>query len=92
MTYPKVAARAASGFTLIELMVVIIIVAVLVGVALPAYQNQTIRVNRAAAKAEMLKIADLQKQFLLANRSFADKATLEANGFALSADVDKKYD
>ncbi len=92
MEYRKLAARPASGFTLIELMVVIIIVAVLIGVALPAYQNQTLRTNRAAAKGEMLKIADLQKQFLLANRSFADNATLEANGFALSAGVGEKYD
>ena len=42
--------RAASGFTLVELMIVIVVVAVLMGIALPAYRDQVIRGHRAAAK------------------------------------------
>ena len=44
-----------TGFTLIELMTVVVIVAVLLLVALPAYQNYMLRAHRAAAKAEMLE-------------------------------------
>ena len=63
-----------SGFTLIELMTVIIIVAVLMAIALPAYQNQVLRGHRAAAKGEMLEIANRQQQYLLANRTYTNDA------------------
>jgi type IV pilus assembly protein PilE len=78
------------GFTLIELMMVIAIVAILLAVALPAYQNQIIRGHRAAAKSEMMEIANRQQQFLLANRNFT--ATLsQLGGYALPGDVAAKY-
>lgn len=83
--------RAQRGFTLIELMIVLVIVAILVGVALPAYQNQVIRGNRAAAQAVMLDIANRQQQRFLSDRSYADKAALTASGFALDADVARNY-
>ena len=62
--------RNQSGFTLIELMVVVVVVAILMAVALPAYQNQVIRGHRSAAKAEMLEIANREQQYLLSNRSY----------------------
>jgi type IV pilus assembly protein PilE len=80
-----------SGFTLVELMIVVVIVGILLAVALPSFQNQVIRGHRAAAQAEMLEIANRQQQFLLANRAYADKATLEANGYALPTDVGTRY-
>jgi len=72
MTISKTSRHPDSGFTLVELMIVIVIVAVLMGVALPAYQNQIIRGKRAAAKSAMLDIANREVQYLLANRSYAD--------------------
>lgn len=84
--------RNVRGFTLIELMVVVIIVAVLLTIALPAFQNQVRRSNRAAAQAEMMAIANLQQQYLLSNRSYMDKTTLEATGYVLDPDVDRNYD
>jgi type IV pilus assembly protein PilE len=83
--------KSSGGFTLIELMVVVAVLAALLLVALPAYKNQVIRGHRAAAKAEMVEIADRQQQFLLANRAYADKTTLEDNGFALDTKVDENY-
>ena len=77
------------GFTLIELMVVVIIVAVLAAIALPAYQNQVIRGHRAAAKSAMLDIANRQEQFLLANRKYAGDVT--ELGYALPTDVSSNY-
>ncbi len=83
--------RGARGFTLTELMVVVVIVAVLLAIALPAFQNQVRRSNRTAAQAEMMAIANLQQQYLLSNRSYMDKTTLEATGYVLDPDVDRNY-
>ena len=84
------AKRSQSGFTLIELMMVVAIVAILLAIALPAYQNQLIRGHRAAAKSEMMEISNRQQQFLLANRNYT--ATLsDLGGYALPADVASKY-
>jgi type IV pilus assembly protein PilE len=83
--------QSSAGFTLIELMAVVAIVAVLLIVALPAYENQVIRGHRSAAKAEILEIADREQQFLLANRTYASKTTLEDNGFEVDDGVAEKY-
>lgn len=91
MTVHRMPGRGEVGFTLVELMIVIIIVGILVTVALPAYQNQVIRGNRTAAQAEMLDIANRQQQHLLSNRAYMDKTTLQTTGYALDPDVAKHY-
>lgn len=63
--------RAAGGFSLIELMIVVAIVAVLLSVALPAFQNEVIRGRRAAVQGEMLDLANRQEQYLIATRTYA---------------------
>ncbi|MEP6389105.1 MAG: type IV pilin protein [Halioglobus sp.] len=86
--------RFGRGFTLIEIMIVVAIVAVLLTVALPSFQDQIIRANRSAAQAQMLDIANRQQQYVLSNRSYMDKTTLESSGFVLDPDVldDYTYD
>jgi type IV pilus assembly protein PilE len=79
------------GFTLIELMITVAIVGVLSAIAYPAYTSHLIKGNRAAAKAQMLDIANREQQFLLANRAYANKATLEASGYSLPAELTTKY-
>jgi type IV pilus assembly protein PilE len=39
----------------------------------------------------MYDIGNREEQYMLANRGYADKATLESNGYALPADVAKNY-
>lgn len=80
-----------NGFTLIELMIVVAIIGILTAIAYPSYQQYVIRANRTVAQAEMMDIANRQQQFLLTNRSYASKATLELNGYALPSDVSSKY-
>jgi type IV pilus assembly protein PilE len=65
------AVRGARGFSLIELMTVIVIVGVLAAIAWPSYQNYVIRGNRAAAQTFMMTIATRQEQYLLTNRSYS---------------------
>ena len=80
------------GFSLIELMIVVSIIAILAAIAVPSYQQYVIRSNRVAAQSQMLEIANRQQQFLIANRSYADSATLAASGFSLPPEVSSKYD
>lgn len=79
------------GFTLIELMVTVAIIAILAAVAIPSYQQYVIRGHRAAAQAQMMDIANRQQQYLLANRAYASKTALEAGGYALPSDVSARY-
>jgi type IV pilus assembly protein PilE len=79
------------GFTLTELMITVAVLGILVGIAVPNYRQYVIRGNRSAAQSVMMDIANREQQFLLANRRYADKATLESNGYALPSDVRENY-
>lgn len=92
MSVPNHRRRNRRGFTLIEMLVTVAIVAILAGVALPSYRQYIIRGNRSAAQAQMLDIANREEQFLLANRAYADKTTLTASGYALPSEVSSNYD
>ncbi len=76
------------GFTLLELVVAVAIIGILASIAYPSYQKYVLRSKRAAAQAEMMNMANLQQQYFLANRSYADKAAL---GYVLSAEVTSDY-
>jgi type IV pilus assembly protein PilE len=60
------------GFTLIELMVVIMIVGVLSAIAYPAYSDYLIKGSRAAAQSHLQELALAQQQYLADNRVYAD--------------------
>jgi type IV pilus assembly protein PilE len=79
------------GFTLIELMVACAVVAILASVAYPSYLSHVRKSTRAAAKAQMMDIANREQQFLLANRNFVTDTQLQASGYRLPADVSAKY-
>jgi type IV pilus assembly protein PilE len=60
-----------AGFTLIELMMVVVIVAVLATIALPAYQGYVIKANRGATQAYLLEIAQKQQLYFNDVREYA---------------------
>ncbi|WP_283255900.1 type IV pilin protein [Dyella humicola] len=80
--------RRVHGFTLIELMVVVAIIAVLAAFAVPAYSRYGYRARRTDGQELLLRIATAQERYYatynkygaLADLGFADPA-LSDNGF-----------
>ena len=61
-----------SGFTLIELMIVLIIIGILSTIAYPLYTESVRKSKRASAKIALLEIANLQERFFIENNSYSD--------------------
>lgn len=59
-----------NGFTLIELMITVAIVAILASIAYPSYQEYVRRGARAEVRATMLNIAQLQERFFTSNNTY----------------------
>lgn len=63
------------GFTLIEVMIVVAILAIIVALALPNYREYILRANRAVGKSALLEAASRQEQYFLNNRSYTHQLT-----------------
>ena len=59
------------GFSLLELVVVLLILAILVTVALPGYRQSVVRANRAVARLVVLEVAARQERFLQTHSRYA---------------------
>jgi len=70
--------RRNSGFTLIELMITVVIMAILVAIAYPSYTRYIARSNRTAAQSYLMDLAQREQQYLLDARTYADDATIKA--------------
>ncbi|WP_082054927.1 type IV pilin protein [Cupriavidus basilensis] len=83
-------ARLEAGFTLIELMVTVAIIAILASVAYPSYLQYVVRSNRVAAESFLLEVSSMQERYLVDNRAYA--SSLATLGYAsLPATVSPNY-
>lgn len=73
--------RRIGGFTLIELMIAVAIVAVIAAIAYPSYTRFIARGDRTEAQRELVRIASLEEQYFNDHRTYTtDMDALLGNG------------
>lgn len=74
----------ARGFTLIELMITVVVIAILSAIAYPSYTSYVKRGQRSAAQQLMADIANREQQYMLDAKSYT--AALDSTGLNVSGD------
>lgn len=72
------------GFTLLELMIVVVIIAILAAIAIPAYGRYAIRAHRVDGQELLLRIANAQERFYATNNHYGGLTELDYKNPALS--------
>lgn len=62
--------RRTGGFTLIELMIVVAVIAILSAIAYPSYQEQVRKSRRGQVKADLVEYAQLAERFHTVNNTY----------------------
>ena len=74
-----------SGFSLIELMIVVAIVAILVSVAYPAYTSSILKGKRAEGRAALAELMQQQERYLTQNNCYLGFTTTPSGTATASA-------
>ncbi len=66
------------GFSLIELLIVMIVLSIIMGLAVPGYRQFVMRANRADATTALLRLQNAQERFYIQNGIYASNAQMAA--------------
>ena len=77
--------KQAGGFTLIELMIVIVIVGILAAIAMPSYQRYVLRSHRTVAINALLDMGSREARYYSANNAYTGALT-GATGLGYASD------
>jgi type IV pilus assembly protein PilE len=84
-------ARRHNGFTLIELMIALVVMAILATIAVPSYWRFVERANRADATAELLRLAAAQERFYIANNTYTANLAVPPAGLGGGGASERGY-
>jgi type IV pilus assembly protein PilE len=90
-TYPWTEGLHASGFSLLELMVAMVICAVLVAVAYPSYELHVLRTRRAEAVLPLFELQLAQERWRANNASYATLSELNGVGIVGGVTSEARY-
>lgn len=68
-------AKIARGFTLIEMMIIVVIIAVLAGIAMSSHQSSVLKTKRKAALGTLLTLVAEQEEYFVNNKGYATDLT-----------------
>lgn len=68
--------RVHSGFSLIEVMITVAVIAILSAVALPSYRSYVMRANRSEAKAALINAQVAEEKYFLQNSTYGTLAQI----------------
>ena len=83
--------RRMSGFTLIELMITVVIVAIITAIAYPSYVDHVRRATRSQGQQYLMDLAQRQEQVFLDQRAYTDVISPGGLNLPLPADLAGKY-
>jgi type IV pilus assembly protein PilE len=83
--------RTAKGFTLVEVIIVVLIISVLAAIAYPAYQDSVVKSRRAAAKACIAEATQFLERFYTTNNLTYVGGPAAWPGCAAGTDVTNHY-
>ncbi|MCN4143927.1 MAG: prepilin-type N-terminal cleavage/methylation domain-containing protein [Thiohalomonas sp.] len=76
-----------TGFTLIELMIVVAVVGILAGIALPSYQESVAKSKRADAQGALLSLSASMERYFTENNTYCGSDNGGAVGTCVNADI-----
>lgn len=83
------AQRAMAGFTLVELVIAMVVMAVISGIAVTSYRSFTLDARRTTALTALTDAASRQEQFFLDNKTYTE--TVGSGGINAAASVEGGY-
>lgn len=86
----KLTQNLSRGFTLIEIMIVVVVIAILAAVAVPSYSEYVRRSARTVGQNYLAELAQRQELFFQNNRTYAD--TVAKLGLSIPGEVSDRYD